>query len=90
MTIKTRERHKKITIDLDGPDGNAFVILGIAKRLSNQLVFDFPAIQAEMQSSDYVNLIKVFEHHFGFAVDLETDNFELRQLLNTVPENKAC
>jgi hypothetical protein len=45
-----------IVIDLDGPDGNAFVLLGTA---------------TDMQSSDYDNLLKVFDKHFGDFVILE-------------------
>lgn len=54
-----------ITIDLSGPQGNAFSILGIAKNLSKQLGMDFKPIQDEMTSGDYENLLEVFTEYFG-------------------------
>ena len=37
--IKDRKelKHKMIEIDLSGPDGNAFVLLGLANRLGKQM-----------------------------------------------------
>ena len=43
-----------IVIDLDGPDGNAFVLLGTAKRFAKQLCYDNTEIDSmlkDMQSS---------------------------------------
>jgi len=63
-----------IVIDLDGPDGNAFALMGTATRLAKQLCFDDWEIYTmieDMQSSDYDNLLKVFDKHFGDFVILE-------------------
>jgi len=60
----------KIKVDLTGPDGNAFVLLGAASRLCKQLGKDFNPIQAKMMSGDYENLIAVFDEEFGDYVDL--------------------
>ena len=49
-----------IEIDLTGPQGNAFYILGVAKNLCKQTGVDFKPIMEEMTSGDYDNLIKVF------------------------------
>ena len=62
-----------IEIDLTGPDGNAFVLLGYAKRYAKQLGMN--GVEAEeiihkMQSSDYENLINVFDKYFGDYVTL--------------------
>lgn len=57
-------------IDLSGPDGNAFVIMGRAKGYAKQLGLDGEAIVAEMQESDYENLLNVFDKYFGEYVDL--------------------
>ena len=70
MTIKSKPRNKKQFLDLTGPDGNAYAILGCAKNLSKQLSLDWESINKEMTSSDYENLIMVFEKHFGDYVDL--------------------
>ena len=70
MAIKKKVQKSGIEIDLTGPDGNAFVLIGIAGKLANQLGLDKAAIQAEMMSGDYENLIKVFDKHFGHFVTL--------------------
>ena len=58
-----------IEIDLTGPDGNAFVLMGIATQLHRQLqdVMEISqiALIAEMQSGDYENLLQVMERYFG-------------------------
>lgn len=68
--IKKASSLKKREIDLSGPDGNAFVLLGIAKDLCRQLKLDWNTIQEEMTASDYENLIKTFDKYFGEYVDL--------------------
>ena len=57
-------------IDLTGPQGNAYYLLGTAKVFAKQLNLDDEAILEEMQESDYENLITVFDKHFGDYVDL--------------------
>ncbi len=59
-----------IVIDLTGPDGNAFVLIGKAGNLAKQLGLDKDAIQKEMMKGDYENLVKVFDKHFGDFVTL--------------------
>ena len=59
-----------VEIDLTGPDGNAFVLLGTASNLAKQLGLDGKKIQSEMTSGDYENLINVFDKHFGEFVTL--------------------
>ena len=58
-------------IDLNGPDGNAFALLGFAKSFAKQLKLDGEKIADEMTSGDYENLIEVFDKHFGSFVILE-------------------
>ena len=69
MIVK-KPKTNGITIDLTGPQGNAFYLLGMAKKLANQL--DFPAefIMNEMKSGDYENLLQVFDSYFGSFVTL--------------------
>ena len=52
-------------IDLNGPEGNAFVLLGFAQQWAKDLGKDAKSISDEMRSSDYKNLVKVFEREFG-------------------------
>lgn len=74
--IKNRSAIVKQEIDLSGPQGNAYVLMGYAQTLAKQLNLDYKAIIADMMSSDYEHLIQVFDKHFGAYVDLirpETD-----------------
>jgi hypothetical protein len=70
MILKKEQKKSKIEIDLTGPQGNAYYLLGIAGNLSKQLNFNSESIQEEMMSSDYENLIKVFDKYFGSIVTL--------------------
>ena len=70
MAILKKSNIRKREIDLRGPDGNAYVLLGIADSLSKQLSMDAKKIQDEMTSGDYENLIKVFDREFGEYIDL--------------------
>lgn len=63
--IKKRKLAGKLEINLLGPEGNAFVLIGYAKCLSDELGRDFKPIQTKMMSGDYENLIKVFDEEFG-------------------------
>lgn len=75
MTIIERNSAAKRVIDLAGPEGNAFVLLGLAKQYAKQLHEDAEcpapeAVLAEMQAGDYEHLIEVFDKYFGDYVDL--------------------
>jgi hypothetical protein len=65
------ENKGPIVIDLTGPDGNAFVLLGKATNLAKQLKFDDKKIIDEMTSGDYEHLLKTFDRYFGDFVILE-------------------
>jgi hypothetical protein len=71
MIRSKRQRSEQIVIDLTGPEGNAFFLLGRATTYAKQLGLDGDKIMAEMTSSDYENLIKVFDSYFGDYVILE-------------------
>jgi hypothetical protein len=64
------KRMGKVEIDLTGPDGNAFVLIGLASKWSKQLGLDSKKIQEEMTSGDYENLINTIEKYFGQFVIL--------------------
>ena len=68
--IVEKPKTKGIEIDLTGPDGNAFVLLGIAKKLCRELGYHFEPVRDDMISGDYENLIEVFDKHFGDFVTL--------------------
>ena len=61
---------RKPQIDLSGPDGNAFVLLGLAQRYAKELGLDGGAVTVEMKAGNYYHLITTFDKHFGAYVDL--------------------
>jgi hypothetical protein len=67
---KKQKNPYEMEIDLTGPDGNAFMLIGKAGSLAKQLGLDKDAIQKELMAGDYENLIKVFDKHFGHFVTL--------------------
>jgi hypothetical protein len=69
--IRKKTQTKHTIIDLTGPEGNAYVLLGYASRYAKELNLDVEAITKEMKSSDYENLIKVFDKYFGEYFILE-------------------
>lgn len=67
--IKTK-KNKGIEIDLTGPQGNVFFLIGTARNLAKQLGLDGASIQKEMMSGDYENAVNVFDKNFGSFVTL--------------------
>lgn len=59
-----------IEIDLTGPQGNVFFLIGTARNLAKQLGMDNVSVQKEMMSGDYENAVNVFDKHFGSFVTL--------------------
>ena len=54
-------------IDLQGPQGNAFALMGIADDWLRQMGRrdDFRFMRESMMAGDYNNLLRVFEQAFG-------------------------
>jgi len=71
MIRKKQENYGPYVIDLTGPQGNAFVLLGYAKQFARQLKLDGNKIIAEMQEDDYEHLVETFDKYFGEFVILE-------------------
>jgi hypothetical protein len=69
--IRAKQEPKEIIIDLTGPQGNAFYLLGVARKFARQLNLDGDDIINEMTSDDYEHLIEVFDKYFGDFVILE-------------------
>ena len=75
--IKDRReiKHKPIEIDLNGPQGNAFVLLGLASTLGKR-IYGYEQtefILEEMKLSTYEMLILTFDKYFGEVVTLYRD-----------------
>lgn len=70
--IKSKKEldYKKIDVDLTGPQGNVFYLLGVAKQLSRSLGKDYEEIQGRMMSGDYENAVEIFDEEFGGFVNL--------------------
>jgi hypothetical protein len=65
------KQEREMVIDLTGPEGNAYVLMGYANRFAKQLGLDSEEIINEMKSGDYENLVEVFDNYFGAFVILE-------------------
>ena len=68
--IKSKKEKLGIEIDLTGPQGNVFFLIGTARNLAKQLGLDSATIQKEMMSGDYENAVNVFDKNFGSFVTL--------------------
>lgn len=64
-------RNGPVVIDLTGPDGNAFALMGYAHRFAAQLGLNSDKIIQEMIAGDYEELLQVFDNYFGDYVILE-------------------
>ena len=70
--IRQKQKSKKLIVDLTGPCGNAYYLIGLANKLTKGMPSSIiEDITKEMTSSSYENLIKVFDKHFGDKVILE-------------------
>ena len=71
--IVEKKKTKGIEIDLTGPQGNAFFLLGTASKLGRQLGWDRDEIEIllrQMRNGDYENLVNTFDKYFGNIVTL--------------------
>lgn len=71
MMIREKKAKGKPIIDLTGPEGNAYALIGYARRFAKELGKDDKKIIDEMMSGDYENLLMVFDREFGEYVILE-------------------
>lgn len=72
--IRDKQQPTETVIDLTGPDGNAFALLGYAGRFATQLGYtdeDITLLISQMTSGDYENLVARFDKEFGDFVILE-------------------
>ena len=79
MSVVAKGRQGTTVIDLDGSQGNAFVLLGYASQTMKNSDMEKKTqdrILNEMKSSDYINLLKVFDKYFGTVYTLQTSNPE--------------
>ena len=74
MSIKPKIEQKipQIEIDLDGPDGNVFVLIRTADNLAYKLGKNKGLIVKRMMSGSYEDAVRVFDAYFGDYVTLRT------------------
>ena len=77
MTIQKKTRRTQEPIDLDGPDGNAFTLIGVAMKLAPQLGLCPKRVVEEMKEGDYIDLLLAFDSIFGNVVNTTTCNEQL-------------
>lgn len=71
MIRTKKERKGPVVIDLTGPDGNAYALLGMAKGWAKELGLDWETIKTDATSGDYEHLLKVLDGAFGEYVIFE-------------------
>ena len=79
MSVVAKGRQGTTVIDLDGSQGNAFVLLGYASQTMKNSGMEKKTqdrILNAMKSSDFINLLKVFDKYFGTVYTLQTSNPE--------------
>lgn len=87
LKIKKTKELKKIEIDLTGPEGNVFVLIGKGCSLLKQLKHsdeDIEIFKKEMMSSDYVNAVRHFHDTFSDFVELEMSEDLYRKIVRTL------
>ena len=71
--IVDKPKQNGIVIDLTGPQGNAFYLIGTAKKIGRQLGMtpkNIDKMVERMTSGDYDNLVNYFDSEFGDYVTL--------------------
>lgn len=64
--IKKKTKAKgPIEVDLTGPEGNCYCLLGMAKHWAEQLEKDWEPIHKDATSGDYEHLLQVLDREFG-------------------------
>ena len=83
--IRKRVNEFKTIINLDGPNGNANHVIGLATMLGRDMRMrddEIKPILKELMAGDYIHLLKTFENYFGVHVVMETDNEEYLEALS--------
>ena len=89
--IKNQNYATSAVIDLDGSDGNAFVLMGYVRKFGKQLGWTTKQIDEcieKMMSGDYANLVKTMNDELHDVVTFVTTNDELIQAINEVNDER--
>lgn len=82
---------KTIRLDIGGPKGNAYYIMGTVKALAEATDKDATAIICKMKEGSYDDLLRVYLKHFPFVRlyarhELESVNPDLYEVIDDVVE----
>ena len=83
MSVELTPNIDNMYIDIDGPNGNSYYLMAVARDFCKKLDLDEDEILADMKSDDYLNLLKIFEDNFGDFVVLQTRNSEYLDYLKS-------
>ena len=75
----THRANTNIVIDLDGPDGNAYVLMAYARDFAKQMHMtqqEIEKMMKDMRSDDYEHLLQVFDKNFGSVMLIRSDDPE--------------
>ena len=93
MAIKPKFlQESQSEIDLTGPDGNVFALMGIAKNTARQLDYTHAEVDAllkDMQSGNYTHAVLTFDKHFGDYFTLYTNDEDILKAFGT-PYELEC
>lgn len=63
----------KYHVDLQGPDGNVFMVLGLVKSVCDQTGEDFKKISKAMMEGNYYHALGVVEKYLSDYIVFEND-----------------
>lgn len=63
--IKKKPINNEISIDLTGPQGNVFFLIGTGVKWCKQLEWNADKFKTEMMSADYEHAVDTFDRYFG-------------------------
>ena len=72
--IRAKKPEPHIVLDLTGPEGNAFYLIGVARKLATQFEYTKDKIESltkDLMSGSYEDLILKFDNEFEEYVILE-------------------
>jgi hypothetical protein len=64
LTYDKGQNQQMESIDLSGPDGNAFYIMAVVQKVCRKKGIDFRPIQQQLMAGDYQNLLDVVRTQF--------------------------
>ena len=81
--IKRKEEYRRTVIDLDGADGNVFVLLSLAKSFCQKLDWDYDKFDAEVKffSHSYEDVVALFDSWFSLCLEPFKNEIQSYQLI---------